>query len=189
MHLTVGRTTMRVVLRVSCAVALVAVIVTGCGFLGLNGTQDETSTGPASGTIQDIPFTFVSGYAGPSSTSAAIWNVYLYPEEPATGLEPWESGAYADVYPYVSFAFETSLVPGEFTIETYAGIADSGNSEKIGINGWLSFFDGIVFDSGTLIISEFNPEGGTVSGSINADTIQNNAKLNGTFQVSANPAE
>lgn len=124
-------------------------------------------------------------YSGPSSTDADIWNVYLYPEAPATGTDSWDSGAFTGVYPYVSFSFETSLVPGEFTVSTYAGIADD---TEIGINGWQSFFDNIVFDSGKLIIDDFDLVNGTVSGRILADTVDGSSKINGTFQVSVDPA-
>ena len=146
----------------------------------------QISSDPVSGHIAGNPFTFVSGYAGPSATDAGIWIVYLYHEAPATGTDPWDTGAYTEVYPYVDFSFDSSLVPGEFSVSTYAGIADG---ENIGIYGWLTFFDNILFDSGTLIIDEFDLVSGRVSGRIQADTRDESSKINGSFEVSIDPAD
>ncbi len=171
---------MRSILRVGLTCAIVVLCVAGCSLFG-----PQFSTDAVSGTIAGNSFTFASGYAGPSSTDATVWIVYLFPVAPATGADPWDTGAYSDPYEYVDFSFKANLVPGEFEVSRYSGI---GDDENIGINGWLSFVDSIVFDSGTLIIDVFdNTASGKVSGRILADTNDGSSKINGTFEVSVDP--
>ena len=171
---------MRFKSRTWVAVTIVVLSLSGCDIQGPQFSADAVS-----GTIAGNAFTFVSGYAGPNSTDASYWTVYLIPEAPASGTNPWDTGAYTDGYPYLSFSFKTSLAPGEFTISTYAGTAAD---ESIGIEGWLTFFDNILFDSGTLIIDVFDgTANGEVSGRISADTRDGSSSVNGTFEVPIDP--
>ena len=165
----------------ACIVSLCfAAILAGCDLF-----KPEISSDPVSGTIAGDSFTFVSGYAGPNTTDSSIWIVYLFPKAPATGMDPWDAAAYEDVYPYLDSSFKTSLVPGEFTVSTYAGAA---KDKEIGINGWVTSLDNILFDSGTLIIDEFDLTNGKVSGKVFADTRNESSTINGTFEVSVDPA-
>jgi hypothetical protein len=137
--------------------------------------ENTSSTSTLSGTIMDISYECVSGYA--NSDSITYYTVYLLPYESAEGKKPWDAEAYSDPYPYLTFSINKNSTPGSYSVLTYAA-----SGSKI-LQGRGSGSESILFSEGEIIISSIDTENYTISGSIEAKSSDGESDVSGTFEV------
>ena len=133
------------------------------------------------GEIDNMDFSFASGYADTNSIDTTLWSINLYRINPNNGFNPWEIGAYPENYPYITFTLAKASVPQEYIVTTF------GISGKL-ITGWTTSSTGVSFDEGELTITKIDKVNNTIMGTIDAETFDVGSSLFGKFSIDINPA-
>ena len=126
------------------------------------------------GEVKSNSFTFVSGYASTSSTNS--YTIYFFPSDPNSGYNPWDTGAYSVVFPYMYFTIDTDSTPQTYDISTFG-------TNGLSLTGYISGTSGVLFDDGEIEIISIDNTEYSISGRIWAISNEGTSSVSGNFEV------